>query len=154
MNKIAELTKEKMMCRKTDPTRSSVLGTIISGAKAIAKVEGRECAEWNDVVRSAKSNVQSLNNACKKIMKSSKGLSRSDAQFKQYDTEISISREFLPPPPTTEQIEVAVDEACNSLPVAQRNKQSFRTLMNMVKDVLGEDVDGSILAEIITRKLS
>ena len=144
MKSITELTKESMMIRTSDPIRSSVLKMMLAEAKKLAKEAMREATEA-DVLNAARRQVKETENAIGLI----KG---GGGDTTQYEAELLVLRDFLPPSLDEVAIATAVDQAVASLPEAERTKKSMGKIMGMLKDIEGMDM--KVASRLIGQKLS
>ena len=88
MKTIAELNKERLVIRKSDPRRSTILGLLIDGASKIAKEENRSVEE-KDLFLTASRSV-------KEIEKDIELLKSKSQSVEDLQSELEIWKEFLP----------------------------------------------------------
>jgi uncharacterized protein YqeY len=144
MKSINELTKESMQLRNSDPVRAKVLKMLIGDAKKIAKEAQREATEA-DLLSTARRQVKETENAIAMIR-------QGGGDTTEYEAELAILRDFLPPALDAAAIEAAVDAAIASLPAEDRNKKSMGKIMGLLKDVEGMDMKQA--SAMLGRKLA
>ena len=132
------------MIRLSDPIRSSVLKMMLAEAKKMAKEEKREATEA-DLLNAARRQVKETENAINLI----KG---GGGDTSQYEAELVVLRDFLPPVLDEATIAAAVDRAIASLPETERSKKSMGKIMGLLKEIEGMDM--KIASRLIGQKLS
>lgn len=149
---IKELQKEKILCRKKDPLRSSVLGCIIDLAKKIAKEDNREANE-NDIIVSAKRNSKSLHKVVDDTMKEL-GIRKNDSMLVNYLKEIVITDEFIPPTiDSTIVLAQVTDLVSELLPEQNTIKASMGKIMGKLKAEFGSDLNVSEASKFVKEAL-
>jgi len=108
MAKTAELFKERMKIRTTNPVRASVLGMLIDGVKKLAKAQNREETDEDLGIVAKKMKDQTLVT----IEEYKKG----NSDTSRLEEELAVLNEFVPAGLTEEQIEEEVKKALDSLP--------------------------------------
>ena len=139
---IKELQNEKIKIRKTDLTRSIVLGNLVEGAKKIAKEEHREPND-NDIVTTAKKIIKTLSKTLDDI--TNKSLKNS------YIREIEICKEFLPKMADENEVIKFIDEKISVLD--NKSMKNMGTIIKSVKEKFGETVDMGFVSKIVKEKL-
>ncbi|MBE6349551.1 MAG: hypothetical protein E7062_02195 [Spirochaetaceae bacterium] len=140
MAKTAELFKERMKIRTTNPVRASVLGMLIDGVKKLAKAQNREETDEDLGIVAKKMKDQTLVT----IEEYKKG----NSDTSRLEEELAVLNEFVPAGLTEEQIEEEVKKALDSLP--QENRV-LKNIMPLLKNIPG--IDMKIAKSIVEKYL-
>ena len=137
MGKIAELTKEKLRIRLSDPERAAAITMVLAEAANAAKAQLREATD-EDVVSAAMSMVALVRGVITGLKK--KGLT----EFGVYEREIETYLEFIPedlrekePEPVDQQ--ALIDEFVKGLSADMLVKSKRKDIMTLAKEVPGLD---------------
>ena len=137
MGKIAELTKEKLRIRLSDPERAAAITMVLAEAANAAKAQLREATD-EDVVSAAMSMVALVRGVITGLKK--KGLT----EFGVYEREIATYLEFIPedlrekePEPVDQQ--ALIDEFVKGLSADMLVKSKRKDIMTLAKEVPGLD---------------
>lgn len=134
-----ELFKERMMIRKTDPVRASVIGMLVDAVQKATRELDREDTQA-DIEKAAKKMYDQTLNTIAEYKKGNNDTSSLEA-------ELAILEGFLPETMSPEKMEEEVKKAIESLPVDQR---VLKNIMPKIKDIPGIDMK---LAKGIVEKL-
>lgn len=143
MQTIAELTKESMVIRNSDPVRSNVLKLLVADAKKIAKEAQREATQ-DDLLTTARRQVKETENAIDLIRKGG-------GDTAKYEAELVILKTFLPASLDEATIAAHVERVVAALPEAERNKKSMGKAMGELKAIEGMDM--KIASKLLGQKL-
>lgn len=140
MKTIQELNKERLLVRKENPQRYSVLSLLIDGASKIAKEENRSVEE-KDLFLVAQRSVKEID---KDI-----DLTNGDNEFcKTLKAEKEIWKEFLPKLLTLGEIKRIVLQTYTEDFLVQSNFSSIMKEMKLIKDM-----DMSLLSKVLKETL-
>ena len=141
MKTIAELNKERLLVRKDNPLRYSVLSLLIDGATKIAKEENRGVEE-KDLFLTAQRSVKEIDKDIE--------LMDSNTNFcKTLEAEKEIWKEFLPKLLTQGEIKRIILQTYSE---DQLTKGNFSSIMKEMKNV--KDMDMSILNKVLKEILN
>lgn len=141
MKTLAELNKERLIIRKTDPLRASILGLLIDGATKIAKEQNRQVEE-KDIFATA------LRSA-KEVEKDIQLLKEKKMSTDDMEKELEIWKEFLPKLLTNGEIKRTVLQTYKEEELIQSN---FSKIMKEMK--LVENMDMSLLNKVLKEILN
>lgn len=139
MATIKEMFKERMMIRKDNPVRASVLGMIIDAVQKATRELDREATEADIGAAAKKMYDQTLAT----INEYKKG----SADTSELDAELKILSEFVPESLSPEQTEAEVKKIIDALSPEEKN---LKNIMPKLKAISGIDMK---LAKSIVEKL-
>jgi hypothetical protein len=138
MKTAAELFKERMEIRSTDPDRSNLIMIVISGAKVIAKTAGRE-PENQDLLDSVRALI-------KMNRKSVVELAEKNVDFARYERELQMLLDLLPPQLSESETQDLILSKYQETELTRKNRKNIEQALksnesldwNIVSDVLGK----------------
>lgn len=136
MKTIAELNKERLLCRKENPVRATVLTLLIDGATKLAKNENRQVEE-KDLYKTAQSSV-------KEIEKDIQLLTENNKLDDDLTIELLIWKEFLPKLLTRGEIKRILLQKFSVEELVSENRGKIMKEMKLVPNI-----DMSLLSEIV-----
>jgi len=139
MKTIAELKKDKILLRNTDPLRASVSESIVDLATKIAKEELRDPSD-KDVLTAIKRQIKQ-NEGAIELIKSKSG----DAS--KWEAELAMLKTFLPAEMSEEETRAKIEEALATIPEAERTKKCMGRVMGMLKQF--ESLNASVASKIL-----
>ncbi len=144
MKTIAELKRDKIILRTSDPLRASVCETIVDTAFKLAKAENREVTD-SDITPAIKKQIKQ-NEGAIELIKTNGG----DAS--KWEAELAMLKEYLPLQMTEEETRVKVMEALATIPEAERTKKAMGRIIGMMKQF--DNIDMSVVSKILGKELS
>jgi uncharacterized protein len=124
-----ELFKERMMIRKSDPARASVLGMLIDGVQKLI-FDAKRPETPADIANTAKKMYSEIQAS---VLEYKKGHGDTAA----LENELKILEPYLPSTLSSEAMDKAVQEVIDSLPADQR---VMKNIMPRLKDIEGMDM--------------
>lgn len=143
MKTIAELKRDKITLRLSNPLQASVSELIVDVATKLAKEENREVVEA-DVTTAIKRLIKQ-NEGAIELIKSKNG------DYSKWEKEINVLKEFLPKQLTQEEINVTIDNILNTLKEEERVKKNMGRVMNELKKY--DNIDMNYASKILKEKL-
>ena len=143
MKTIAELKKDKILLRNTDPLRASVSESIVDLATKIAKEELRDPTD-KDVITAIKRQIKQ-NEGAIELIKSKGGDSS------KWEDELAMFKTFLPTQMSEEETRQKVMNALATIPEAERTKKSMGRIIGMMKQF--DNVDMTLVSKIVNEAL-
>jgi len=140
---IAELKKDKILLRNTDPLRASVSESIVDLATKIAKEELRDPTD-KDVITAIKRQIKQ-NEGAIELIKSKGGDSS------KWEDELAMFKTFLPTQMSEEETRQKVMNALATIPEAERTKKSMGRIIGMMKQF--DNVDMTLVSKIVNEAL-
>lgn len=139
MKTIAELKKDKILLRNTDPLWASVSESIVDVATKIAKEEMREPTD-KDVLAAIKRSIKQ-NEGAIELIKSKSG------DTSKWDAELAMLKTFLPAQMSEDETRARIEEALATIPETERTKKCMGRVMGMLKQF--DNLDPSIASKIL-----
>lgn len=139
MKTLAELKKDKILLRTSDPDRAGVCEMIVDTATKIAKGECRETTE-KDIAAAVKKQIKQLVDAVELIKKGGGDASK-------HEKELSLLKEYLPPQMGEEEIRAKVMELLKDIPEEQRIKKIQGKIMGALKQY--DNIDMPTVSKIL-----
>lgn len=139
----ADLQKERMRIRLTDPERAGVIEMILDIAKKAAKEAQREVTE-EDLLNSVKKEIKETEKAIS-LIESKNG----DAS--KWKKELSILKTFLPVQMTEAQVEIELNKILAGVPEEERVKKNQGKIMAQMKKF--NNVDMAMVSKILNSLL-
>jgi uncharacterized protein YqeY len=139
MKTIAELKKDKIILRTSDPARAGVCEMIVDTATKTAKAEGREATD-KDITSAIKKQIKQFTEAIELIKKNS-----GDASG--HEKSLALLKEYLPPQMGEEEIRAHVMEALKDIPEEQRVKKLQGKIMGAMKQY--DNIDMGTVSKIL-----
>jgi len=140
MKTITELNRERLIIRKSNPVRSTILGLLIDGATKLAKEENRQVEE-KDLYLTAQRSV-------KEIEKDIELLKSKNYSTVVQEVELEIWKEFLPKLLTKGEIKRIILQSYSEELLIKSN---FSKIMKEMK-LIG-NMDMSLLSKILNEIL-
>lgn len=139
MKSLAELKRDKIMLRTSDPDRAGVCEMIVDTATKLAKAERREVTD-KDLVSAVKKEIKQFTDAIDLIKKN-------NGDSSSHEKNIALLKEYLPPQMSEEELRHHIDEAIASLPEDQRIKKAMGKVIGYLKQF--DNIDMGAATKII-----
>jgi len=143
MKTIAELKKDKIVLRTSDPARAGVCEMIVDTATKTAKAEGREVTD-KDITSAIKKEIKQFTEAIELIKKN-------NGDASGHEKSLALLKEYLPPQMSEEEIRARVMEALKDIPEEQRVKKLQGKIMGAMKRY--DNIDMGVVAKILNTML-
>jgi uncharacterized protein len=143
MKTIAELKKDKIVLRTSDPARAGVCEMIVDTATKTAKAEGREVTD-KDITSAIKKEIKQFTEAIELIKKN-------NGDASGHEKSLALLKEYLPPQMSEEEIRARVMEALKDIPEEQRVKKLQGKIMGAMKQY--DNIDMGVVAKILNTML-
>lgn len=139
MKTLAELKKDKITLRTSDPERSAVCEMIVDGATKIAKNEVREVTD-KDIVTAIKREIKQTSEAIELIK-------QKNGDTSKQEKELALLNEYLPPQMTEEETKAKIMEVLKDIPEDQRVRKMQGRIMGALKQY--DNIDMSLVSKLL-----
>lgn len=143
MKTIAELKKDKIILRKSNPLLASISESIVDLATKIAKEENREPTE-SDVTTAIKKLIKQ-NDGAIELIKSKQG------DYSKWEKETDVLKDFLPKQLTQEEIIITIDTILEHMKEEERIKKNMGKVMQELKKY--DNMDMNFASKVLKEKL-
>jgi uncharacterized protein len=143
MKTIAELKKDKIILRTSDPARAGVCEMIVDTATKTAKAEGRAVTD-KDITSAIKKEIKQFAEAIELIKKN-------NGDASGHEKSLALLKEYLPPQMSEEEIRARVMDALKDIPEEQRVKKLQGKIMGTMKQY--DNIDMGVVSKILNTML-
>jgi hypothetical protein len=149
MKTYAELLKERIKIRTTDPARGVALTMILDGAAKMAKERQSEVTQ-NDLLMSARAQIASTEKALEEIKAKAPG-----APLDGFIESIKIYQDFIGPQLSEEDIKGRITSYLESIPEDTRTKRNTKNISTILQSQWEtEGITNQVDMKIVNRMLA